>query len=37
MAPELLGSLNTQPVAIEELGYRFADRHVDAVLVAARA
>ena len=37
MAPELLGSLNTQPVAIEELGYRFVDRHVDAVLVAAGA
>ncbi len=37
MAPELLGSMNIQPVAIEELGYRFVDRHVDAVLVAARA
>jgi len=37
MAPELLGSLNTQAVAIEELGYRFQDRDVDAVLVAAGA
>jgi uncharacterized protein (TIGR01777 family) len=37
MAPELLGSLNIRPVAIEALGYRFEDRHVDDVLVAARA
>ena len=35
MAPELLGSMNIVPAALEESGYRFTDRDVDAVLAAA--
>lgn len=32
MAPEVLGSLNTRPAALEQWGYDFADPDVDAVL-----
>jgi uncharacterized protein (TIGR01777 family) len=32
MAPELLGSLNVRPAALEDAGYRVRDRDVDAVL-----
>ena len=35
MAPELLGSLNVRPEALEAEGYRFRDRTVDEVLAAA--
>ncbi|MDQ4055454.1 MAG: TIGR01777 family oxidoreductase [Actinomycetota bacterium] len=35
MAPELLGSLNVRPAALEASGYRFRDRDVDAVLASA--
>jgi uncharacterized protein (TIGR01777 family) len=34
MAPELLGSLNVVPAALEASGYEFRDRDVDAVLRA---
>ena len=34
MAPELLGSLNVRPAALERAGYRFRDRDVRAVLAA---
>jgi uncharacterized protein (TIGR01777 family) len=34
MAPELLGSLNVVPAALEASGYEFQDRDVDAVLRA---
>ncbi len=34
MAPELLGSLNVRPVALEEAGYRFRDRDVTAVVAS---
>lgn len=34
MAPELLGSLNVRPVALEDAGYVFAHRDVSAVLAA---
>jgi uncharacterized protein (TIGR01777 family) len=34
MSPELLGSLNARPAALEEWGYDFADPDVDAVLAA---
>jgi uncharacterized protein len=34
MAPELLGSLNVVPAALEASGYEFRDRDVDAVLKA---
>ncbi len=37
MAPELLGSLNVRPAALEEAGYEFRDRDVTAVLAAALA
>ncbi len=37
MAPELLGSLNVRPAALEHVGYQFRDRDVDAVLAAALA
>lgn len=32
LSPELLGSLNARPAALENAGYEFADRDVDAVL-----
>jgi uncharacterized protein (TIGR01777 family) len=35
MAPELLGSLNVRPQALESAGYTFRDRDVDEVLAAA--
>jgi NAD dependent epimerase/dehydratase family enzyme len=35
MAPELLGSLNVRPAALEAAGYTFRDRGVDEVLAAA--
>ena len=35
MAPELLGSLNVRPAALERSGYRFVDRDVRAVLRTA--
>ena len=34
MAPELLGSLNVRPAALEASGYRFRDREVHAVLTS---
>ena len=34
MAPELLGSLNVVPAALEAVGYEFQDRDVEAVLRA---
>jgi uncharacterized protein (TIGR01777 family) len=37
MAPELLGSLNVRPAALEESGYTFLDRDVTAVLAAGLA
>ena len=37
MAPELLGSLNARPAALEKAGYTFRDRDVTAVLAAALA
>ena len=37
MAPELLGSLNVRPDALEDAGYRFRDRDVRAVLAAGLA
>jgi NAD dependent epimerase/dehydratase family enzyme len=37
MAPELLGSLNVRPAALEESGYVFRDRDVTAVLAAGLA
>ena len=37
MAPELLGSLNLRPVALEATGYVFRDRDVTAVLAAGLA
>jgi uncharacterized protein (TIGR01777 family) len=35
MAPELLGSLNVRPEALEAAGHTFRDRNVDEVLAAA--
>jgi hypothetical protein len=35
MGPELLGSLNVRPAALEAAGYRFRDRDVAAVLASA--
>ncbi len=35
MGPELLGSLNVRPEALEATGYTFRDRNVDEVLAAA--
>jgi len=37
MAPELLGSLNVRPAALEQAGYGFRDRDVTAVLAAGLA
>ena len=37
MAPELLGSMNLRPVALEKAGYEFRDRDVTAVLAAGLA
>lgn len=37
MGPELLGSLNVRPAALEAAGYEFRDRDVDQVLAAALA
>ncbi len=37
LAPELLGSMNVVPAALEASGYRFQDRDVDAVLRAGLA
>ena len=37
MAPELLGSLNTRPAALEALGFEFADRDVEAIFATALA
>lgn len=37
MAPELLGSLNVRPAALERAGYGFRDRDVSAVLAAGLA
>lgn len=37
LAPELLGSVNAVPAALEEAGYRFRDADVDAVLAAGLA
>lgn len=37
MAPELLGSLNARPAALEAAGYEFRDRDVTAVLATALA
>jgi hypothetical protein len=37
MGPELLGSLNVRPAALEAAGYRFRDRDVAAVLASALA
>ena len=37
MAPELLGSINVRPAALEAAGYRFRDRDVRAVFAAAPA
>ena len=37
MAPELLGSLNVRPAALEAAGYEFRDRDVDAVLATGLA
>jgi uncharacterized protein (TIGR01777 family) len=37
MAPELLGSLNARPAALERAGYDFDDRDVDEVLASALA
>ena len=37
MAPELLGSLNVRPDALEDAGYEFRDRDVAAVLAAGLA
>ena len=37
MAPELLGSVNARPAALEAAGYAFRDRDVTAVLAAALA
>ena len=37
MAPELLGSLNVRPAALEQTGYGFRDRDVTAVLAAGLA
>lgn len=37
MAPELLGSINLRPAALEALGYQFRDRDIDEVLAAALA
>ncbi len=34
-APELLGSVNVSPAALETVGYEFRDRDVEAVLAAA--
>lgn len=34
MAPELLGSMNLRPAALEDLGHEFVDRDVTAVLAA---
>jgi uncharacterized protein (TIGR01777 family) len=34
MAPELLGSLNVRPAALEQSGYTFRDRDVEAVLAS---
>jgi hypothetical protein len=34
MAPELLGSLNVRPAALEAAGYGFQDRDVAEVLAA---
>ncbi|MCD4525059.1 TIGR01777 family oxidoreductase [Nocardioides sp. cx-173] len=37
LAPELLGSLNVRPAALEDSGYEVRDRDVDAVLATALA
>ena len=37
MAPELLGSVNTRPAALERAGYDFQDVDVREVLAAALA
>jgi uncharacterized protein (TIGR01777 family) len=37
MAPELLGSLNIRPEALEALGFEFADRDVEAIFATALA
>jgi len=37
MSPELLGSVNARPAALEKAGYTFRDRDVTAVLAAALA
>jgi NAD dependent epimerase/dehydratase family enzyme len=37
MAPDLLGSMDIRPEALEKAGYGFADRDVDAVLARALA
>jgi NAD dependent epimerase/dehydratase family enzyme len=37
MAPELLGSLNIRPAALEALGFEFADRDVEAIFATALA
>lgn len=37
MSPELLGSVNARPAALERAGYDFEDEDVDAVLAAALA
>lgn len=37
MAPEVLGSLNLRPASLQDLGYRFADEDVEAVLAAGLA
>ncbi|MCD4535563.1 TIGR01777 family oxidoreductase [Nocardioides sp. cx-169] len=37
MAPELLGSLNVRPAALEQCGYEVRDRDVDAVLATGLA
>ena len=37
MAPELLGSVNARPAALERAGYDFQDEDVTAVVAAALA
>jgi uncharacterized protein len=37
LAPEVLGSMNIVPAALEAAGYRFSDRDIDAVLAAGLA
>ena len=37
LAPEVLGSMNVVPAALEAAGYRFTDRDIDAVLAAGLA